>query len=366
VKECGIEIPVSEFRAFAIAAPPPGREGTPLTHEEKRQALEKLLDDNFWIWQGYSEKADQSEQTAQMLKITENEAMKALLIEQEGGSRASTQAEYEKVSQELRRRIFDRAEIHLSPRAYERLKSAARRLNETGKSAAKTPSTDSTDSANALGDGLSQAEREMALATCKIGMVRVGDFLSIYMEAPVETRSDLEKPEAVIALLRSLLEDRLLLAAARERGLDRAEPVRQQVQSDRTGLARLWALDQVTKKAVQEMKEAETEEKLKQWYEAHQKSLFTVRDESGAERVLTLEKDKELIQNDYFNDLLDRLRTKELQSLRQGRKIEIDEPLLDALVIHWPGRPVAKPETDRGEGRTAEASPSRHENPTSD
>jgi hypothetical protein len=343
VKECDIEIPVSEFRAFVNSSPPPGSEGRPLTLEEKRRELEKLLDDNFWIWRGYAQKADQTPDIAAMLSVTQNDAMKALLIEQEGGSNAQTEEEFNQRSKELSRRAFDRADIHIAANAYELLKAAAKRLNEADRLAAKTAGTAGPAAGAMLADGLSQKERELPLATCKIGIVRVGDFLAVYTNRPVESRSNLEKREAVIDVLREILGEQLLLAEARERGLDKAEPVRQQVLSDRTGLVRIWALDEVTKRASAAMKEPGAEARLEDWYRAHRQTLYTIKDEKGNPRVLEFAAEKERIQNDYFNELLEGLRAKELQQLRQGRKIEIDEKLLAQLPLSWPA-PETKPQ----------------------
>src|SRR5437899_6484231 len=55
VKECQIEIPVSEYRAYINSAFIPGKEGKTLAPAEKRAKLDELLNEYFWVWQGYSQ-----------------------------------------------------------------------------------------------------------------------------------------------------------------------------------------------------------------------------------------------------------------------------------------------------------------------
>jgi len=318
VKECQVEIPLSEFRAYVNSAFIPGKEGRPMTTAEKREKLDSLLDDYFWIWKGYSEKADETQPDIRgMLAVTRDEAMKALLVEQEADTQVKSLEEYEKLKEEIRQRIFDRADIHISPKAYAALTNAVK-------------SPDATEAS------LTADDKDQPLVTCKAGAVSTGTFLRAYLSIPADSRPDLTVPTNLVNVLSGFLSDQLLLAEAKERGLDKADVVRTQMQADRTGLVRQWALEQATQKADATMNAPGLEDRLKKWYKAHLKTLYTVKDASGGKRVLDLQKDHDLIQGDYFNDLLERERRQELKKMRAGRKIEVNHKVLDQLVISWP------------------------------
>src|SRR5580693_6179420 len=56
-KDCGIEIPVSELRAYVNAMPDTmlsldGSKRPPLTLDQKRTKLENLIDEHFILWAG--------------------------------------------------------------------------------------------------------------------------------------------------------------------------------------------------------------------------------------------------------------------------------------------------------------------------
>ncbi|HXE42411.1 MAG TPA: hypothetical protein VN516_05245, partial [Candidatus Baltobacteraceae bacterium] len=333
VKDSKIEIPLSEFRAFLRNSMHPGKEGKILTEADKRDELGKLLDDYFWVWDGYTSKADQTPEIAGMLAITRDEAMKALLIEQEADSKVTSLEEYEKLKQEIRQRIFNQAEIHVSTDAYKIIKAAT----------AKTAGTNGVETMAA--NNLNPEQQATPLAICKAGTVSVGKFLQVYFQIPAESRPDLSTPDNIEKVLQEILADNLLLVEARERGLDKAEAVRTQVQADRTGLVRQWALDQITKKAAVAMNDAKFEDQLKKWYRAHLKSLYTVKEGDGGKRIVDFQKDHDLIQGDYFNNLQEQMRTAELQKLRKGKKIKINRKLLAQLVLTWPtlSRPAEMP-----------------------
>ncbi|HXF10170.1 MAG TPA: DUF1573 domain-containing protein [Desulfuromonadaceae bacterium] len=318
VPECRIEIPASEFRAYINSAFIPNKEGKTMTPADKREKLQSLVDDYFWVWRGYSEKADVVDREIHgMLAITRDEAMKALFIEQEADARVKSLEEYEKLKGEIRDRLFDQAEIHVSSTAYAVL-------------------TNAIASTNGGGTSLSAEDRNLPLATCKVGAVNVGAFADIYLQMEPANRPDLSREDGVAKVLKELFADHLLLAAARERGLDRAEPVRTQVQADRTGLVRQWALDQVTRRAEEMTKAPDYEKQLKKWYKANLKTRYTTKNPDGTKHVIDFEKDRPTVQGDYFNDLQERLRQDELKKMRKGKKIQVDDKLLTQLVVTWP------------------------------
>ncbi len=332
VEECGIEIPASELRGFVESTSPPGSEGKELGLTEKRRELQRLLDDHFWAAEGLAKKADQTEENAELLRITEADTMREVLLRQEVGPKARTDDDYQKLYQSLLQRIFDKTEIHLSPSAYELIKAAARRIDAGSASRGAHP-LDGSAATDAI---LTPEERGVSFATSKLGAVRVGDLLQAYEQTPREARPHLERQEEMLRVLREIWSQELLLAEARERGLERAELVQQRVHSDRVSLARQWALEQTTRKATELMKQPGTAAKVKEWYAAHQKDLYTVQDENGRSRVLPFDADRQTIESDYSNDLVARLRADEMQRLRQGCRISIDEEALARSPLRWP------------------------------
>jgi len=327
VKDCDIEIPVSEFAGFIRTHTPPNRYGRQLTADEKRRALDGVIDDHFWVWYGYAHHADQNSDIQEMLAVTRDEAMKALLLKAEANDRADSLPDYERLKQQLEQRLFDQAEIHIQKHAYDVLLAAANRVNLADQAA--------TNAMAAPPDGLSAAERNLPLAVSKAATVPVGPFLDAYRQLPVAERPDLAKHEVVEALLRSALTDSLMLAEARRRGLDKDKAVREQVQSDCTGLVRMWALDQVTRQTVEAMQQPGVELKVRQWYDAHLKSLYTIRDKDGNTRVMDFKTNYAIIKDDCFNGLQEQLRAERLRQFRAGHPVRIDEKRLAGLALNW-------------------------------
>lgn len=331
VKECGIEIPLSELRAYVRTDTPPNRVGKMLTGPEKQRELQKLVDDYFWIWSGYHQHVDQTDPDIRgMLGITRNEALRDLLIKREVESKASSMAEFQLLRKAFVRQLFDRMETHVSPHAVELAKLGARHINAFDASGKQRNAED-----DALPDGLTQAQRLEPLATSKLGTLRVGDFLAVYTHPPVAERADLDQKGALEAELAEAYSGALLLAEAEARGLDRDPAVRQQVQSDRTGLVRQWAIEQVARQADEITHDPANAPKLKAWYEAHLASFYTKKDDHGQVHVLPYAPNSDQILSDYFTDLLQRMQREELDRLRHGRTLVIDAKALEAAEIPW-------------------------------
>ncbi len=331
VKDCDIEIPLSELRAFVRFDTPPAKRGQTLTTEEKRRELDKLLNDHFWVWYGYQHRADEMDPEIRgMLKITRDEAMRTLVIQQEVEAKAKTFTEYRLLKKAFCRRLFDQADIHISPSSYALLKAAAKRVNASDAAGAAANVEKMT-----LADGLTQPQRLQPLATCRAGMVRIGDFLAAYTGAPVAQRADLDDRAAMIGLLAQILEPALLLAAAEVRGLDRAVAVRQQVQSDRTGLVRQWALESIAHQADAEMHRPENAARVAAWYAAHRADLYTARDAAGKLHVLEYAAGREQVESDYFTNLMERGRAEQVRRMRQAHAATLDLRAVDDAAIGW-------------------------------
>ena len=102
VADCGIEIPVSELRAYVNAMPDTmpslnGRTRPPLTLERKRAVLERLLGEHFLVWTGYQEKADESPGIAHLLAMTRDMLMRETFVAQQLGSSATSKIDRKSV-----------------------------------------------------------------------------------------------------------------------------------------------------------------------------------------------------------------------------------------------------------------------------
>src|SRR4051794_26020139 len=70
VKECGIEIPASEFRVFVTTEGPLADSARTLKSGEKRELLEHLIDEHLLLWNAYQQKWDQKEGVVKMVNGT--------------------------------------------------------------------------------------------------------------------------------------------------------------------------------------------------------------------------------------------------------------------------------------------------------
>jgi hypothetical protein len=331
IKECAIEIPLSELQAYVRTDTPPTKVGQTLTAEEKRAELQKLLNEHLWVWAGYHAHADQDRDILGMLHITEVEGMRALLVRDEIESKAKSFAEYQLLKKAFVQRLFDQAEIHISPAAYALLKPAAKRLNAAEASLRPTQELDP----NNLPDGLTQEQRLMPLATCKVATVRIGDFLAAYSRKPVPERANLDNQAALVSGLQDALEGALLLAEARARGLDRAPEVQHQVENDRTGLVRQWAIEEVARRADVEVHQPQSEPRIKSWYDAHRADLYTTKDAAGKPHVLDYAENHDEVMNDYFTHRMEEMRQEQLAAYRKGRTILVNEQPLESATVRW-------------------------------
>jgi len=318
VKKCEIEIPVSEFQVYArsVISSDAGAVRGPLTAADKRRLLDGLLDEHFLLWDGYQKKADRTPEMLNLLRSTEGMLLQETLEQQEVGDKAKTPEDQLRLSKKLRDDIFEQTRITVSNESYDGLKAALKRV--TSDPATAGPATNAVD---------------QPLARWKGGVVTVNDVLQAWIQQPADHRPDLTQPEALTGFLKTMLEDATLIQAARDRGLEKSPFVLKKLQENRNVLTRMYALDRLTDRAVAEMKRPETAAKVDAWYQANLTNRYTYLDDRGRSQVFTLEKNRETIENDYFESVNERIRADYIRSLRQGRPIEINERLLDQTTV---------------------------------
>ena len=331
VKDCGIEIPASELRAY-VASYVSDEAARALSLAEKRHYLEGLIDDHLLLWNGYEQKADQTKGIADMLRSTRGMLLEEALEDQVLKAQAKPGLDREETLRKFRDELFSKINVEVSNQAYAKLKAEAHRIDATAGAleALGKPGMTRNDANPDL--QASASVREVPLAHCPFGTITIGDFLQAYTRMPAPQRPDLDKQEGVIAVLKQMLGSDLMVAEARARGLDKAAQFREKLQLNRNVLTRLYALDQLTARAVAEMKSPGIDARLKKWYEAHRKD-YTATDKNGKEQPLSFSAVRDRVADEYFQDLQERLRTDQIRVWRQQHKVEIDEAALAKVVL---------------------------------
>jgi hypothetical protein len=335
VRKFNIEIPASEFQACLNGDAPASLPRKTLSRDEKRRQLDRLIDDHLLLWSGYAQKAGQSDDIVHTMKTTESMLLRDTLVEQEVESKAHSDADYAALLRDFCRRLFDKTDVRISTNEYALVRDAARRISVAESAAIKAGNTND-ELIEAIPDGLTDAQRAQTLAASRAADVRVGDLLGFWREKPLPDRPDLNQSTNLIALLRDMLADALLITEARDRGLDKSKSVREALQRNRNALIQMWPIDRLTDRANEAMKAPDIDQQLRKWYDSHLKTLYTTRDDQGREKVLDYLIDRDTVQNDYFDNLLERLRVQEIQRLRREGEVEVDEKVLTHLTVTAP------------------------------
>jgi len=328
VPECAIEIPASEFRAYLAGEVADKAARAALSLADKRRYLNNLLDEHFLLWNGYEQKADQTEGVAGMLKATEGMLLEEAVTDQELKAPGNASQGRDQVLGKFRDQLFAKTDIVVSNEAYAKLRAEAKRLDRTTGALALLGKPGEAQTDESPPPAVSADVRDLPLARCKLGIITVGDFLQTYTRLPLPERPNLDQQEGVIAVLKRMLASGLMIAEARARGLEKSPMVREKMQLNRNVLTRLYALDQLTAKAVAQMKSPDIDARLKEWYQANLKKLYTERGGDGKDQVLPFAANRDRIADDYFQDQQDRIRTEQVRAWRHAHKIEIDEAAL--------------------------------------
>ena len=309
VVDTPVEIPLSELQAH-LRADVNEEERRGLDAAGKRRQLDRLIDELVLLWDAYRQGADKSERVATTLDGTRNMLLAEFVVKQEVDDKAKSREEHARLLKAFHQRLFDRASLTVSNEAYDALKKAA----------AARPSA-----------GPAELEPQLAghlLARSQEHTVTIGDVWKAWAAPPPGKRANLNDPAALTELLKQVTEEPFKVYEALARGIDKARPYREKVEANRAALTRMWAHDQVTQEAVQRLRSAETEPRLRQWYQDHLKTRYTYRDEKGNEKVLDFDKERQSIENDYFDELRERVKAERARRVRGDRKVEVDERLV--------------------------------------
>lgn len=322
VEDCGIEIPVSELRAYVAATPdtmPPldGSVRPPLTLEQKQATLERLLDEHFLMWAGYQEKAEQTPGIVHMLGVTEAMLLRETLMMQAVGKMKS-RVEYQENYKKVLDRIFNETDITVSTWAYDELKADLKLVQ---------PAAGTTLAATTIFRATPVA-RNSVFARCNAGFVTIGDVLDCYARIPPGFRPDLETQEGVNSILEQMFGNSLLTGEARRQGLDKASTVVEKLQLNCNMFVRLYVLNQIAAESVARSEEPGKEARVRQWYWDHVQERYTFKDGAGKEQIISFEQQHERIENDYVDDLRGQIREEHILAMRKNHKIKIDQKLL--------------------------------------
>lgn len=356
VTDCNIEIPVNELRAYVNAMPnsipvlPNGSKRPLLTLEQKRAVLDKLVDEHFLMWIGYQEKADQNPDVTHLLNVTKGMLMDEALIALEIGE---NRADYAQAYQKLLDRIFNQTDFTVSNNAYDKLKSALKLLQSAEAASPAQTNFLSDPNLNKLPPSERQAVidsvqnalrpsilnkltpeiRDCIFARCDAGFVTVGNVLEYYQKIPADKRPDLKTRDGLNQILEQMFEKSLLTEEAQKHGLDKSPMVLEKLQLNRNMLVRLYTLNQIADEAMAQSKTPGEQARVKQWYQDHLKDRYTYKDDSGNEQVISLDQQYERIENDYIDDLREKLRNEHLHAIRAAHKVEVNEDVLEKIVL---------------------------------
>jgi hypothetical protein len=322
VKECGIEIPVSEFRGYVDSSHGTvvGQKLEPLSIAEKRRRLDELLDAHLLMWDGYRQHGEATPSVQEALRTTEASELQEALLRQEIGHAPTSPAEYEQAARKLCDQLFEKTDIQAFEDAYRQLKVTVNQLV--------------TNHAPDAG-GVSREIRDQPLAQCPFRTVTIGQVLDIYMQLLPTERPDLDNKSAVTAVIKRLLAQDLFVHEARARGLDKSQDVRLAIEKERSHLVWEYAIDQIAGQADAHSRDAGLEARVRRWYEDHLKDHYTSMTD-GATNVVSYEKEHETIENDYLAAIQEQLRSEGVKALRQGRTVRIDDRALAAVTILVP------------------------------
>ncbi len=339
IKDCNIEIPLGEFRAYVAGEGMPPDKSGPLTTQEKRDALNKLIDEHLLLWSAYQAGSHQAPGYLDSVENTRRMLLQEILEAQETG-KAQTPEESARLAAALRKQLFDKADIVVATEAYEDAKKASKKLrlpeNYVAKAGEELPDNPLID--------IPEQILNQPLARWNKVTVAIGDFLSAYAQKPPAERPNIATQEGAIQILRELLEPVMMIAEAEARGLDRSETMRDKLELNRSALLRFHVQDQITAEAVKRNEAPGQAARVRQWYGAQAKTRYTFKEADGKEKVLKFDEEKERIENDYFEHVMLQVRAEKLRTLREGKEIVIDEKRLAETVAAAPAAQTGETE----------------------
>jgi hypothetical protein len=320
VDGCLIQIPLSEFRGH-LAAEVVADERPHLTREDKRRHLDRLIDEHLLLMDAYLQKADEIEGVVEMLNRTRKMLLVDLLIEKEVDAKITTPEQGGLLRKQLLDRAFEKAQIIVSNESFAELKVVVKRVNADVHAV----------SANAgrTVDEIPADVRDRVLAMFQNTKLSIGDVLLSYLQMSRDFRPNLQQQEGLIELLKQILEQEILLAEAIDQGIDRTLPYLRMVELNRNSIVRMWSQDRSAKKAEEQMTSPDIGDRLRNWYRDHLYTRYTFKSKNGTQTVMPFEGNEKTVSNDYYDALRDRIRDEEARALRQGRKLVVNEALLD-------------------------------------
>jgi hypothetical protein len=316
VDGCAIVIPLSEFQGHLGTEVLP-EQRVSLTRDDKKEQLEKLIDEHLLLEDAYRAKADEVEGIVNTLNGTRKMLLGEFLTAREVDARAKTGPDQIRLRKQLLDRAFQKAQIVVSNEGHAALGTAAGRFSGAR-----------VDPGDAVA-GLPEELRERSLATFQDTSITVGHALRGYLQTPEGSRPDIRTREGLTELLKQILEQDVLAMEATAQGIDRTRPYLEKVEQNRSALVRMWSQDRSAARARQQMESPEIHDRLRHWYREWRDTRYTYKDEQGKPKVLPFEGNEESIRNDYYDALRDRVRAEDGKALRKGRSITIDEAALD-------------------------------------
>jgi hypothetical protein len=324
-----VEIPASEYRAY-VKTERPNALGSDATLEQKKAVLNDLINEYLWVDEAYRRGVDRTPTFSKKMEQTQAMLLSDFLIARDVFSKTSTTEEQGKRIEDLKNRLFDRAEIEVSNEVYAQLVAAARRVNGAavtrGLGPVMLPSSQSGEAVHDIMDSLQDA----ILARYNGTPITLKQVLAIYirLHAP---RPALETQESLIEFLKPMILPGLLAEEARKRGLSAEPDFQNKLVENRNALLRFYVQGEIEAQANRLLSAPDLEQQLLSWYQSH-RSLYASSQRTGDDMEITGSSElRDRVLGDYSVALRDRLLKERADALRRERTVWIDDGVLDRL-----------------------------------
>lgn len=311
-----VEIPLSEYHTYQRAEHLSTLKNQ-LDLAQKKEILNDLIDEYLLVDEACRSGADKHPGFTNRMEFTQTLILSDLLVTQEVASKAKTAGEYDKLLADLQNRLFDAATIDVSVQAYDKLKIAAKEINEVSE----------TSSPSAKIRELIWELPDFVLARYNGIQITVKQILAIY--APLHApRPQLETNQDLINILKPLIVPELLAAEARRRGMEALPAFQNKVIENQNALLRIYMHGVIAAQANRELHVPDLDGRIRSWY-AQNAEHYSVESGDGVKTTPAYADIHKRVEGDYSVDLRDRIQAEKVRTLRQVHHIEIDDVILN-------------------------------------
>jgi len=339
-----IEIPVSEYRTYQKAE----HESTvkeKLNLAQKKEILNDLIDEYLIVGEACRIGADKRPGFTSRMEFTHMMLLSDFLVAQEVTTKAKTAEEYNNLLDKLQNRLFDAATINVSIGDYDKLKQAAKEINETDQPSPRSNSgADAQKPASSAKAKIRKIMEDMpdsvlarysdATMTNNVSatngtVITVKEVLAVYsnLHAP---RPPLETDDDLVKMIKPFIMPPLMADEAIKQGIEALPAFQNKVIENRNALLRIYMHGVIAAQANKELNAPGLDKRIKSWYQQNA-AQYAVQAPDGVKTMPTYEKIQKRVEGDYSVDLRDQIQARKVRALRKAQTVEIDEAILNGL-----------------------------------